>query len=1133
MGNFNPNEEQKEFLNSSDCNVLVSASAGSGKTSTMVQKLLTLLDKYKFPISSLLVVTFTNAAAAEIRQRLYIAISEHLATLDNPEDIDYFKKQLENIGNAEIGTLHSICKKLIVKYFYVIEQSPDFILLTDKEADYLFDSAMQSVFRKHISEKDKNFFELYNSYNSDRRDTSLRQMMSQLHNYLGSKPDYVEWRDSVCQDSYNEDLDNNTACNYIISQYKDKFNSTLASLDGLRKEAIPMGLISYETYLSTWIQFINEFASAKSFSQALKIYNNFPNPKKPNKIKNPSVEEEIFEERLEYARGIVKKYYDDLKKEFIHTEYDSIKEDIHIAKNNLYKIISLSDEIEMCYANLKKDRNSLDFNDLEFTMLKILENEDIRNELRSHYRFIFYDEYQDINEKQELILSKLTSGDNYYMIGDVKQSIYAFRQASPKIFISKFQKFIGDGKDNKLIKFNKNYRSEKNILAFANQVFDTLITEDTIGINYKESARFESDKELETGRVKLHLLNSSDSENNKMEAEAMAVAKEIVNVMTKKKKDGSMFEYKDIAIILRSRGDFAPILYNTLSSLQIPVTLEIEREFFGTNEIKLLVSVLKVISNYKDDLSIATTLKLLFGVTEDELLCIREGSDKKFFYEAMLEYNANDEISAKISRFIEFIDYYRMFLCSHTVSETLWDIVDRYRLIFYYKSLPNGLEREKNIIDFVIFADNEIYKYNLDKFLEYIEFATLKNLKQEIGAKGNAVEICTIHHSKGLEYPCVILCGLGRQIRTNKDSSNIIISNDFGLGLKSIDATEKISGDTIIRKACRLSNAKSEFDEEIRLLYVAMTRPREYLTMIGSYNLASLEMNSQAPIYSSASMLDLILKTYTKTDIKKIANGENIVICEGEENQSNIEITNIDDIEISSNREKGSVLLSNPNESLKNKLKDIYIHKPSSETFTIKNTVTNILREEVDYENLISTPKKLNTSDRVDGVDSLKLGTAYHLIMQNVNFNESREDIEGLVDGLIIDGQLDEELRSHINLDEIVDACTNIGKIIKNAEAVYKEKQFVMQDNYNKLVKNSDNKTKVVVQGIIDLVVVLDSGAILIDYKTNKIRDKEVLKNEYSLQLDIYKRAFELGTGIKIDKKYIYSFYQRCLIEVD
>lgn len=1131
MGKFKPNDDQKLFLNTNGCNVLVSASAGSGKTSTMIQKLLQLLDTYRFPISSLLVVTFTNSAGAEIRQRLYEAISDHLATLTNASDIEYFQKQLENIGNAEIGTLHAICKKLITKYFYVIEQSPDFSLIVS-ETDYLYDLAIESVFREHILSEDTEFFDLYNSYNSNRDDGNLRTIIKKLHEFSSSKPDYVIWREAVSNLSYDTDLDKNIACDYILKDTKESFSKVMPELKELQALSLILQLEKHCYYLSIRLQFIDAFNTASSFTQALKIYNNFESPNKPRKKKIPDPSTIEFEEKFIKVADRFKGCFDGFKKHLIYTDPEKIVEDISVARANLRKIMSLSDEIEDEYSRLKKERNVVDFNDLEMLMLQILENDTVREELKEHYKFIFFDEYQDINEKQELILSKLTSGDNYYMIGDVKQSIYAFRQASPQIFISKFQNFMGDGDKNKLIRFNQNYRSEKNILEYANQVFDTLITNDTIGIDYKTTARFESDKKPNECRVKLSILDTFDSEKNKEKAEAMVVANEIINLLQKTKADGTKFDYKDIAIILRSRGKLAYELFNTLSNLQIPVNTEIESEFFSTNEVTVLISVLKCISNYEDDLAVATVLKMLFKLNEDELMCIRESGSNKFFYKNVFEYNANDEIMAKISKFKDFIDYYKMYLMTHSVSDTLWDIIDKFSLLLFFKSLPDGIERENNILEFVSFSDNDSYKYNVDKLLNYIDFVSQNKLKQVIGTKGNAVEICTIHHSKGLEYPAVIFCGIGREIKINKDTNNLTISNVFGFGLKSIDLETRVSQDTIVRSACKLSSRMSEYDEEIRLLYVAMTRPREYLRLIGTFDLSVLERCHDLPIYFSFNMLDMILKSYSATDIKKIMGGGNFCLNKGLPNESEIEVVKIDDIEVESKSALNSVQISGGNVALEKKLKWVYANPPSNATFTIKNTVTNILREEVDYENLISAPKTFTSKDKIDGVDALKLGTAYHSVMQRVNFNESAEDIEGLINGLVDSGEIDVKLKPYIKIDEIVDACKTIGNIVRSATSVYKEKQFIMQEDYNKLVKNSDNKTKVIVQGVIDLVVIRGNEALLIDYKTNKVSSPDFLIKEYAMQLDIYAKAFELAHNIKITNKYLYSFYQHKLIEV-
>lgn len=1132
MAEFKPNKEQQEFIDSSNCNVLVSASAGSGKTSTMIQKLLQILEKNKLPITSLMVVTYTNASASEMKQKLFNEISKLISNTDDLEMKSYFKKQIENINNAEIGTLHAICKKLIVKYFYEIGQSPDFSLLSERESKYLLDNAIQDVFTKHITSNDEDFYELYDCYNSKRNDLNLKQMCMQLFNYINTKIDYISWRNDFLNSSYSDDLNSNDACNYVFVYYKSILQEYSSWIKTLKLKANALGLEKYFAFLDFRFQFVDEFNKAKDFTTSSKVIFNLNLPNKPTKSKNADVDETDFDEEIDKFNKRFSDTIKRLKSDYVCDSLEDLKSNLNFAKKNLIKLFDIVEEIKENYSQVKKFKNVLDFNDLENLMLELLKNEQIKESLKSSYNCVFVDEYQDINDKQEEILLNLVSKDNYYMIGDVKQSIYAFRQSSPKIFISKFQSFSKDGVENRVINFNTNYRSDKNILEFNNYVFDTLITENTIGINYKENARFVSEKELAGCRVNLNIINIDNEESDKEKSEALVVANEIADLLTKTKSDGEKFTYKDIAIILRQRGTFVKTLFDTLTSLQIPVMTKINNDFFSTSEVNLLISILKVVSNFKNDIAIATVLKNLFEVSEKELLCIKNSNDSDF-YNCVMTYSANDKIKAKIDKFFDFIEKSKIFLANHTIYEFLNNVVDGFEIILKFKSLPNGEEKESNILEFLILSDNDNYKYNIDKFLDYLDFVSKEKSLQIVGNGGNAVQICTIHYSKGLEYPAVILAGLGKKFQLNKDSSDIIINGRFGVGLKSIDSTKRIVTETIVRNACKLENKKSELDEEIRLLYVAMTRPKEYLTLIGQYNLEKYETNKFKSIYSSANFLEMIFKSFDNLYNSHFINKKEFVINEDLPSQAKINIINLSDIEFKKLSENNQVIIGNEDEKLLKTLLNVYNSKPNLETFTIKNTVTNILKEESDYENLNFMPNKLDATDVVENKDFLKIGTAYHSVMQELTFNENKEEIEILIDGLVQENIIALDIKNEIRVNEILKAKEVIGNLIKNADVVYKEKQFLLQESYNKLVKNTDNNTKVIVQGIIDLVVVRGENAVLIDYKTNRTSNKDLLKNQYRLQLEIYKLAFEKATNITINKTYLYSFYLGELIEID
>ena len=472
MANFKPNKQQLAFLETDGSNVLVSASAGSGKTSTMVQKLVGIISNMKVPITSLLVVTYTNAAASEIKQKLFHEISQKIVASNDVAEKAFLEKQLDSLNNAEIGTLHAICKKLIVKYFYEAGQSPDFTLLSDKESRYLFDMAMSEVIRKHIQSEDEAFFELYDCYNSKRNDSQLRTMISQIYNYKIAKLNYEEWKRDFIDNSYNDDLVNNNVCQkllsyyqYIVFQYSDK-------LKHLRSQAEASGYEKYFNFLDVRMQFVDEFKKLQNFESAIKVLNSISFCNKPVKSKNADAGMLVFDEEIEKINSDFGSTIKNMKEDFcIEEDVSNIKESILKAKVIIEELLSIAEEVEVDYAKIKKSKNSMDFNDLEDIMFHLLESDKIISALKDQYKYVFVDEYQDINEKQEAILSKIVSENNYYMIGDVKQSIYGFRQSTPDLFIDAYKKYKNNPELGTSFDMNINFRSDPQILKFNNEIF--------------------------------------------------------------------------------------------------------------------------------------------------------------------------------------------------------------------------------------------------------------------------------------------------------------------------------------------------------------------------------------------------------------------------------------------------------------------------------------------------------------------------------------------------------------------------------------------------------------------------------------------------------------------------------------
>ena len=393
-------------------------------------------------------------------------------------------------------------------------------------------------------------------------------------------------------------------------------------------------------------------------------------------------------------------------------------------------------------------------------------------------------------------------------------------------------------------------------------------------------------------------------------------------------------------------------------------------------------------------------------------------------------------------------------------------------------------------------------------------------------------EICTIHHSKGLEYPAVILSRVGHKFTLNKDSGSIIMNNKFGVGLKGIDSNNRTLDETVIRSASKLDNKMSQVNELIRLLYVAMTRAKEKLSIIGTYEISSYAENKRKGIYYSSSFFDMLFKGIDNSYNSHFMNSKKFVINQDTPSEAVVNIYKAEDLVEELPDNENPIILDKGVEGLISSLTEMHNKAPNYSPKTIKNSVTSILKDESDYENLNFVPKKLDATDSVPSVDVLKLGTAYHTIMQNIDFTEKEAEIESLISRLVASGDIDFELSKNIKPKEIVKAIEVIAPYLENATAIYKEKQFLLCENYNKLVDFTDNNTKVIVQGVIDFVVVKGEEVYLIDYKANRGITPEILVEEYKLQLSLYQKAFEEVTKLKVTRKYLYSFYLGELIEV-
>lgn len=1174
MNNLSSEEEflsnlsnaQRDFVKFNSNNVLVSASAGSGKTFTMISKLVDLLVYYDVDVLDLLVVTFTNSAGEELKQKLHKELLKEINRTNN-EDVDktLLYEKLEKINMCDIGTLHSICYKYVLKYFYKCNISPSSTIISEEDVNYLITSSIDKVLLEYAD--DENFYALFSSYLNKRNNIKVINILRNIYTFTQSLPDVEAFKENIINNKDNlNNIDTNISANYILYILKSAFNECEKEFIELKSESLALGLDKYYETIDIILNSINEYKQCPTFSEASKyVYNGFIIPTR-RKGKSMDAMQLDFVERYGKLKEGFNKIIKNLKDNFINPDYNKLLENEALVTQNVNFLLEIVAKIDEEYKKAKQQIDGLDYNDLEHLMLKILDDEKVLQELRSKYKYIFVDEYQDINDFQEQILLKLSNGKNLYMIGDVKQSIYGFRQCTPDIFI---EKYITYKKNNLLgtsIDLNKNYRSIDNILQFVNYVFNIIGTSDTIGIDYKNTSmlecgqevknNFDDDKSVELNfliKDNLEEVVDSESEDDRLleqdKLEAQLVVQKIKEYLNKKyydfeKKKLVKIENKDIAVLIRDKGNLMSYVYSELIKENIPVETELKLDLLSTYEIGLLVSYLKLLSNFNDDLAIITVLKSsIVDLSEDELFNIRinHNDNKDSFCNAVLSYinNNDDKVAFKIKEFLKELNEFKFKLNLSTLKELTIDIITKYNLENIFLSYADGLQKLKNVELFLNLLDNRNYERNLTKFLAYVELLKDKSYSCNIKSGANAVTIMTMHKSKGLDYPVVILAGLGKAFSNQSLREDTILSKELGVGIKYNDINTRIKYMSLSFMANKLRIANSEKKEQIRLLYVALTRAKNYLCLIGGCNFNNINKIKYKDILKCNSFMELILLSLLKNQF----NFEKLLTQLNVEHKTDklsfaANIVDIRDIESGVFDNKYDIA---PNSlmvdtDIVNKLKSdfMYIYPYSNlSKIALKTSVTAMMNNE-DYVEQNAEPKELKINEsRPDNI-GIKIGNAYHLIMENIDYQtyNSPSDLTKILDKLYGLNLIEEDVRPKINLTKIDNAINVIKELISSDTAILKEQQFILKDKHSKLVDNSNEDVKVMVQGVIDLILINGDKATIIDFKTNNVKDDEELKQKYKLQIKLYKIALEEAKKLKIENCYLYSFNLNKLIKM-
>ena len=1185
MANVKWTEEQQQAINEKGANILVAAAAGSGKTAVLVERIINKVINEKIDIDRILVVTFTSAAASEIRERILEAIYKKLE--ENPEDTN-LQKQINLINKANISTIHSFCLDVIRNNFYELDISSNFRVADTTEIELMKYEVLDELFEEKYLSNDKDFEDLINIYTGYRGDEGLQNLVLNIYKFIQSSPFPEKWLNDKVNlfKNTNQDFAQTIWGKTILENIEEELTEGIMQLQNILKDMKKIDELSkFTKIIQEDIYNLEDILRyTNSWDNTLTKINNLVWQKWPTDKKITIDLKEQAKEVRNKVKEIINK---NIKKKIA---YDSIQanEDINEMHVTLTKLKNLLVEFMFKFASKKKEKNVVDFNDIEHFALKILIGEngeatELAKKYREKFQEIAIDEYQDSNLVQEQILTSISKGNNIFMVGDVKQSIYKFRQARPELFLEKYKNYnlkqeIPDNSLGLKIQLFKNFRSRENILNITNLVFQNIMSEKVGEIEYNEkeylnySAGYKEPEENTdyAGKTELHIIDLKEKEeifindeeiDEKIEVEkiensvleAKFVAKKInellnSNYMVFDKEQGyRKITPKDIIILLRATTNIAPIYEKELADLNLPVFSDSSSQYLDTMEIQIIVSILKIINNPIQDIPLVTVLRSpIFAFTDNDLISIRLTDKSCSFYESMIKARlvVNEQLNSKIDNVIYYLEKWKQEEKYLPLDELIWQIYIDTNLINIVGLMPNGAIRQANLKMLFEKAkqfENASFK-GLFNFINFID--RLKNNNGDlssaklIGENENVIRIMSIHKSKGLEFPVVFLCGTGKSFNMRDLNEDILLHQDMGIGPKLIDFERRIEYDTLAKEAIKLKIKLETLSEEQRILYVALTRAKEKLIITGIskdlekdfkqkrellqiYN-ENMNIIDYKLVKKYKTYLDWLELVYLKNEnkITDIATLYTYTKTDLEKELNNKEQEKLNNI-----KEK---IFENTKdlkdtENIKEILNWKYRYKKSSEIPT-KTAVTRLQAEEDKKIELTEIPKFMGKEKKITPAEK---GTLMHLCIQRLNEKQTytKETIKQMIQSLVLKEIITTTEADAINIDTLYKYTKSaLWNDLSKAKEIHKEQPFYINIPAKEIYENIETDENILVQGIIDLYYISeDNKLILIDYKTDYVKKPEELINKYKTQLSIYKKALENSLNRRVDETYIFS----------
>jgi len=1236
---------QQAAIDQRDANILVSAAAGSGKTAVLTERVLNRIigtgGEKPIELDRFLIVTFTSAAAQEMKERITSKLSQVMNELSdepekNAEMLEYLERQMALVPQASISTIHSFCLKTIKSYFNRLEIDPNIKVGSEAELSMMRSEILEELMENYLDEGNKAFLELAEVYGNVQGLEGLKNLILEVDTFSKSTPFPSIWLKEQVQKLKAPYISINEMP--WAESFKKQIQSTVADLKKIYEKAralceVGNGPELYKEAIESDEAYLNRVQEDQILEEMITAINSIsfvPLSRKKQEC-DPALKEQVKGYR-DLAKDVIKGLQEDLayvKDEKLLTQLPKVG---HLME----ALVNVIEAFEEHYTIAKQEAGIVDYNDLEHLCLELLIepifNEkgqvdsiaytEVAKELSQFYEEVYIDEYQDSNTVQETLLKAVAEGDKEegptrFMVGDMKQSIYRFRLANPLIFAEKYQNWVKhqgheqSQAENVCIDLSQNFRSRKNVLEGTNDIFEQVMSLEVGELEYDDFAKLKIGNHYCEGEpealpegaisdaIELHILETDEAEEMEdetglealkgVECEALMVAQLIHELLSGKGNPTHIYdkelgvyrkvEPKDIVILLRAPSNKASIFENALMSKGIGAYAEISSNFFEAIEIQTMMSLLKIIDNPLQDIPLITVLRSpIVGISLDELVYIRKASEEGCFYEALSVYVASLEEDHRLSRFMKQLEDYRVESSELKTEELIARLYVETSYYRYTSMLPAG-EKKKANLDLLKNYASEYENTNHGKlfgFLQYLDklSQTPEGLKEAklVGSNENLVRIMSIHKSKGLEFSVVFLCDAGKRFNQSDLKNEVLMHSELGLAPDYVDTESYVKYPTLPKLAIKQQIKMENTSEEMRVLYVALTRAKEKLFITGTVpNIEDMAVKWRlfasrrdkeimalgVKRYSSyLNWIGMSLYAHRDVDFFRNVAGESQMdyVFEGQskwqvkvwKKEALGALQTLQQIDAEDKKEKlvhwdSEISYSDYKEEISRRLSYQYAHNeavllPTKVSVSeIKRKQQNVSEDYYDlklFEDEIETPAPsfIKSPEVTSGA---RRGTLIHSVFEHLDYLKFKEEeeIARELDRLILEKKLEPEVLEVVRPKQLAQMSQSVViEKMRKAQYIEKEKAFIYLAKASLVDDTYPEDEEILIQGVIDAYYIDEEGITLVDYKTDYIdrnnieASKAKIRARYQKQLAFYAMALEDITKISVAHQYIYLY---------